>query len=175
MEVPNSSHRDLERHWSDFLQAASGIYHKLEQGAKGCQKSQAWFASKKDERKSDQLLQYVNQARNADHHGLGGTTLVQFSAKGDFRTQGVKSVSGPSGEFGVHPMDPTKPLEILPAKVVLKSVRNRGVTYMPPDEHLGQKIICDSPHLPDALDVARLGLAYLERMAAEAAALPVHS
>jgi hypothetical protein len=53
---------------------SSTIYSKLEQGAKGCGPSDAWFGRKKYDRKTDPLLRYIHHARNADEHGLEAVT-----------------------------------------------------------------------------------------------------
>jgi hypothetical protein len=170
------SYKTFEQPWSDFLHAASSIYNKLEQGAKGCPKSEGWYGRKKHDRKKDQLLSYLHQARNTDHHGLGGTTLLQLSAKLDARTQGVKLSRGSDGKPVLQPTDESKPFEVLPPKVVLKAVKNvlYGDTFMPPKEHLGKQITSDPKELPSALDASRLGLAYLEGLFIEATQLPVH-
>jgi hypothetical protein len=56
--------------WSDFLLAASGVYSKLEQGAKGHPSSRGWFGRVKRERKDTPLLKYLHHARNSDEHGI---------------------------------------------------------------------------------------------------------
>ncbi len=61
----------LEMSWIDFLMASSAVYTKLEQGAKvGGSKSLSWFAARKGIRKTDPLLKYLHQARNAEEHGI---------------------------------------------------------------------------------------------------------
>src|SRR6516165_1236564 len=71
-----TTNKDRETAWSDFLLASHAVYSKLEQGSKGCGKSQAWFGRKKHERKNDELLRYIHHARNIDDHGIMGTTLA---------------------------------------------------------------------------------------------------
>lgn len=63
-----------EKAWRHFLLAMGGIYSKLEQGAKGSGRSDAWFGRKKHERKKDELLRYLHFARNANEHGLKPVT-----------------------------------------------------------------------------------------------------
>ena len=64
------SYKELEIAWIDFLSASSTIYSKLEQGAKGFGKSEAWFGRKKNERRTDELLRYNHHARNSEEHGI---------------------------------------------------------------------------------------------------------
>jgi hypothetical protein len=63
-----------ERAWRDFLLAMGGIYNKLEQGAKSSAKSAEWFDHKWEQRRDDDLLRYLNYARNTDEHGLEPVT-----------------------------------------------------------------------------------------------------
>ena len=118
MEADPYDYKAFDQSWSEFLQAASGIYNKLEQGAKGCPKSEGWYGRKKHERKKDQLLLYLKEARAADHHGITGTTLHSFSAKLDARTQGVKLNKGPDGKLRLQPTDPSKPFEALTTAII---------------------------------------------------------
>jgi hypothetical protein len=50
------NYEEAEEAWSDFLQAASTIYSKFEQGSKSKGSSAGWFGLKKKERRSDPLL-----------------------------------------------------------------------------------------------------------------------
>src|ERR1700722_15573764 len=67
---------DAEEAWTDFLLAASTIYSKLEQGAKGYRISEPWFGRKKKERRDDQLLRYLHFARNSAEHGIERVTAT---------------------------------------------------------------------------------------------------
>lgn len=51
---------DFNAAWSNFINAANGVYSKLEQGSKGDAKSEAWFAEKKQHRNDDPLLRYLH-------------------------------------------------------------------------------------------------------------------
>lgn len=59
--------------WANFLVAANGVYSKLEQGSKGHGPSEAWYARKNQERKTDETLRYIHQARNAEEHSIEGS------------------------------------------------------------------------------------------------------
>jgi hypothetical protein len=69
-----SNFDEAEEAWSDFLLAASGIYAKLEQGAKGSRKSAGWFGRQKKARKDNPVLNYLHRARNSDEHGIRRVT-----------------------------------------------------------------------------------------------------
>jgi hypothetical protein len=163
------SHVGAEAAWSDFLLAANGIYAKLEQGAKGCPKSYAWFGERRAERRNDELLQYLHQARNADEHGLGGTTL----ARAEF-----KVLEGKVRQIGVQLGHDREPKYVIDAEVgarvgitkfqTVKAVKSRGETFMPPKQHLNQKLGDE----PTTFELASLALKYLEGMIAQASELP---
>jgi hypothetical protein len=139
----------IDSAWRDFLIAANTIYSKLEVGAKDAT-SKSWFDRKKHERRTDPLLQYLHHARNADEHGiehritthLGGIIAVEVWKRGQ----------------------PKPPQGRLPT-VKLMPVKDRGVTYSLPLEHLGKPIVTQTP-----LSLAELGLVYLRELVKEAGA-----
>lgn len=163
------SHRDADNAWSDFLLAANGIYSKLEQGAKGCPESYAWFGKKLQERKADELLHYLHQARNADEHGIGGTTLARAN---------FEILEGKVHNIGVRLGPDREPHYVIHGEVgarvgitkfqTVHAVRNRGALIMPPKQHLGGVLDDEAT----TYDLASAALPYLERMIAEAEALP---
>lgn len=65
---------DAEQAWSDFLLAANSFFSKLEQGAKGNGKSDAWFGRKVNQRRTDPTLRYIRAARHSDEHGIERVT-----------------------------------------------------------------------------------------------------
>ena len=169
-------HTTFSGAWYFFLIAAKNIYTSLEQGSKASPQSMQWFGSKKKDRKNDELLQYLFQARDDDEHGLGDVTKLE---QGSFAIG--KSVAGSSDNFQIRMktgangdivMLETKSLdgkpvvsEIKPSRSILLPVNGRGnITYPVPKSHLGQTITDQSP-----IAVGRLGLNYLERLIGEAA------
>jgi len=162
----------MEASWHDLLAAAGTIYSKLEQGAKRSGPSEAWFARRKAERKQDPLLQYAHQARNSAEHSIedvahGAEIMVSIRA-GDLE---------PGQAFGFQQMpdgrlvpattgDPGK-LQMRGRHIKLVAIRNRGVTYEPPETHLGAAVV------PEADEVGRHLLRYLEGMIEDAETLPV--
>src|ERR1700732_2996063 len=81
-----------EAAWVEFLIAANSIYSKLENGAKGGGRSEAWFGRMKHDRKNDELLNYIHHARNVDEHGIERITEKDpgyFAITGDMRLDGT--------------------------------------------------------------------------------------
>lgn len=161
-------HRDFQAAWSDFLVAGHRIFSRIEQGAKQDSATRTWFDSKRRARKTDQLLVYIHQARHADEHGLAPSVLIQ-----DFRAgKDVMPVYNFDGfDKDMKPIysrtsTVVAPLEIVPSSATLHPVVNRGVTFQPPQEHLGQPIAQPSPQL-----VAELALSYFRAMVQEAGRL----
>ena len=165
--------QSFSRAWSDFLIAVSGIYSKLEQGAKINGSSLGWFGRKRHDRRTDELLRYLHHARNADEHGLAPTTHVNpgsfaIGGGGSYRFDGTIGSSG--GNLAVtHLGGPPPRLEITPPSIRLVTVldEKHGNQYPPPSKHLNALLPDNSP-----LAVARLGSAYLSDLIAEAGKLP---
>lgn len=171
--------KERETAWSDFLLASHAFYSKLEQGAKGCPQSVAWFGRKKYERRTDELLRYIHHARNSDDHGLMGTTLLGVEMrvlKGTILS--ANPVIHEDGEVHFNTVGSVDAKHEVTQYLALKMVTDDryGDSFMPPRAHLGVAIRPDDDPkaLVHALDVARLGYAYLLDMAEEASALTPH-
>jgi hypothetical protein len=85
--------RQMSQLWSDYLAGSQRVFSKLAAAASGG-KCSAWSGRIKNQRKNDELLQYVHQARHADEHGL--EAIAKASGRG----------------WGLHPADPVQPLKI---------------------------------------------------------------
>lgn len=160
----SSSYSEAEEHWRDFLLAASSIFAKLEQGAKGNGLSQSWFGRQRRFRKTDATLRYLHHARNCDEHGLELVTERRPDG-------GQKQRFGERTEWTIRTLDEKTGEQGPPVKawmygphVRLAKVIDRGVTYFPPKE------VATPTGDPEAL--GRHALSLLERMLSEAAALP---
>jgi hypothetical protein len=171
------TYRAAGQAWSDFLLASNGVYSKLEQGAKGCPASEGWFGRKKHDRKTDELLKYLHHARNADEHGIEGTTLAMVAAQ---------SIKGKLHSIGIRLGFDREP-EILVRKETgaevkierylgVKNVKDAryGDTFSPPKRHLKNDLPNEQSGIVRADQIATLALAYIECLIAEAAKLPVH-
>ena len=131
---------EIETAWSDFLTAANRIFSKLEQGAKVSGKSNSWYGRKKHERSTSPLLSYIHHARNADEYGIArvtektGAGLALGVGPGAWRFDGT---FGPGGTMKVTALGGQVPgeskfVEVIPSKVRLVAVIDRGVKYEPP-------------------------------------------
>jgi len=157
-----NSPRDMASHWADFLIAVSGVYSKLEQGAKKDALSNPWFGRKKHERKNDPLMSYLHQARNSEEHGLHQVTSVAGSevklgpgAKAAIYTDGHSfTVSNVEGEVTV-PQDRIKLVPVYDDR--------SGKWFEVPRMHMGVPIDNVSPGV-----IGSLALSYLVDLLNEA-------
>lgn len=175
----------IEKHWVDFLEAATRIYTTLEVASKNNHASSQWFEAKLAERSADPLLSYVECARNVNSHTLGqiaatappsstellgGRNPIQMLA-GEVFPMGVtlilKGIWGSGAPFEVK-MTPSIAVLLPVTSTRRKSRRQRDETvFNPPTSHLGQSIDSNSP-----VRVAELMLAYLRALIEDAQKLP---
>ncbi len=165
--VTGKGHAALAAHWSSFLVYANRVFTKLEQGAKAGP-AKGWWDGIKRTRKEDELLRYIQHARNADEHGIGPIT-PRISAK----RMGVSF-----GPDGVRHL-------VAPEATLMVPVYDRGKRYDPPESHLGQPLNIGRPnlnHMPTFMaldagtmerpepfrDMAALTIAYLAKVLDEA-------
>ncbi|WP_454886161.1 hypothetical protein [Sphingomonas oryzagri] len=157
--------------WFAYLTAWKAVYTTLEQGAKGNQSSEQWFAKAKQARIDDRLLSYLYYARNDEEHGLEPTSGY---AAGEYLfkvTGGAQytSTTGPDGKPVFIGPD-GKPAELLSESgpgFILTTVRK------PNGKEVGAPIAHKDAILADMspLGVAKLGLDHIIEIVAEARAL----
>ena len=171
-----TNHQDFADTWYTFLAAAKNVYTSLEHASKDTPQCRQWFGSIKAQRKSDELLQYLFQARDDEEHGVESATELQpgslsigVSKPGFSGAMHIRSMSI-DGEGRLASLDATsldgKPIlvESTPSRTVLKAVTGRGnIKYDPPTSHLGNSLPDSNP-----ISVAELGLAYLSGLVEEA-------
>ena len=165
------SYADFVSAWTDFLVHANSVYTILEQGAKASPQGRQWFGAKKKERREDQLLQYLHQARNADEHGLEPVSKLtagslSIGAEGSIHIEHLIIDKDGKVDLRLGPGSTGKPIiKVTPASAVLMPVTDDryGTTFHPPTEHKGKKLTDASPAA-----VAALGLAHHEALLAEA-------
>jgi hypothetical protein len=172
--IKSTTFQQAESAWVDFLTAASSIYSKLEQGAKGFSKSEPWYGRKRNERRKDPLLSYLHHARNSTEHGI--TRVVdQTPANRDGMGRQLK-FNERTELFKFQAHDPkTGELkaegEALFAGPTLKPIRvtddRFGNVSDPPRSHLGREI----PFCDFADGLAKQALIYLRELVAEAETL----
>lgn len=169
---------DYRREWEFFLVSWKGIYSDLEQGVKGNAQAMQWFGKAKTRRKEDQLLDYLFAARNDYEHGLadtlvlaekGANTLIEFPDRASEPEKKIElkwKIDESTGDSKFWRPD-GGPLNIVsssPKGPALTEVKRRdGTSVFPPHVHLGKYIPEVSP-----LNVAELGLCYMERLISEA-------
>lgn len=168
----SDSYESFQSAWTDLLIHLNSVYSILEQGSRGNGKSEAWFGRKKNERRTDPLLQYVHQARNSDEHGIEPITKLEPGGIGI-------GVAGESvhiermtfdgrGNMNaiINPIDGKYPtVRIRGPRATLIPVKNAqfGDTFHPPTEHLGEKLTDTSPTA-----VARLAYSHHAKVIEEA-------
>jgi hypothetical protein len=134
--------------WEDHLMHAARVYEKLKAGARGNQKSWAWFGKKQDERNDDELLCYMHHARNADYHRLEDVTHKE-----------------PGPRFAGKMRGERIDVEI-PGKLKLVPVTDKQIEYQPPKMFKGRGLQNDYAYF-----AAFLMVIHLREMVAEAHSL----
>lgn len=169
------TYEDFTDKWYVFITAFKSIYTSLEQGAKISAQSRQWFGGKQNLRRSDDLLQYIYQARNDDEHGLEqatefveGALKIGVTKPGYSNSMRIDGTLGPGGNLRVQSRD-SKPVLIehtIPHVKLINVTDRAKKIYPPPKRHLGQIITDCSP-----LNVATLGFNYVESLVSEASKL----
>jgi hypothetical protein len=153
---------EIATHWVEFLVAANRIYTKLEQGAKDGS-SKGWFDTKKNLRRADPLLSYLQHARNADEHGIEQVQTRHPVSMALDTDEGRLEIPMTPGTHTISFSGSPPKMAWLPPSVRVVPVIDRGKSYASPSSHLGQRI--DDTGL---LDIASLAVQYLKTLVAEA-------
>jgi hypothetical protein len=171
----SKSYEASRRHWYDFLVSSNSVFSILEQGAKGHNQSENWFGKRRRQRKNDRLLCYLHHARNAEEHNIPSVTemdrqKIVMVADGK-PVAAVENMVGKSGTYRqlteqAPELQKITEMRIYPERAKLIDVRDRGVDYATPVEHLGAVIEDNTP-----IEVARLMVQYIEKMTDEARSL----
>jgi len=156
---------DFDHGWYAFLVAQNSFFSALEQGSKQGA-SKGWFDQIKNERRTDALLCYLQQARHSDEHSLRPTVA---------KTQPTIQINEPHTAT-IDPVTGKPHLKLIigeeinarfaPSVEALLPVTNRGKTYDPPQTHMGQPLETTYP-----IKVADLCIQYLRRVLTEAESL----
>ena len=168
----NGERKSRESAWIDLITALGTAFSKLEQGAKGDGRSEAWFGKKKHQRRNDQLLSYIHHARNVAEHRIAKSAAhskYAVSFKGMLKPG--TSVGLRLGNEGMEPFSTEPDMELLQFTkndIHLMAVFDRGVLYYAPREHLG-KVLTEN----GARSVGPLAVSYVESMISEARELIV--
>ena len=166
-----ASVEDLEAAWMSFLSELNKVWTKVDLVCRARPRFHAWQYPWREERQRDELLSYLQHARNAQTH-----TLVDPLA----RRPGLMRIGG-DGPVAIRSLEiltdgrvvfdgeGTLRLEFEPGRIEVLPVVDRGRTYGPPSAHLGASFSTRNP-----IAVASAGLAYYSRLveAAEAEFFP---
>jgi hypothetical protein len=141
-DAPNFE--DFEDAWLQFVGALRKVWVKTERGCQHVRKRfEPWQGGIKNQRRKDQLLRYLDHARNADQHSL--QLIVEDVPEQTVTVNGDKVVVG-------------NDVVVIGPRIELRPVEDCGVRYDPPTEHLG-KALKD----PGPVEVAELGLHFYAR------------
>ncbi|MFV8595065.1 hypothetical protein ACNRBS_11200 [Ralstonia pseudosolanacearum] len=152
-----------EYHWKEFIGRLTRFWNKTESALKGDPK---FYKSPHVERvkgalKSDELIRYLSQARDADEHRHEEITGVMPGGVENVSSSGQVRVRNPKITINGVTMDVPPPpgfsRRVVRAELRLRAVRNRQQTYEIPRTHDGQHIGDASP-----VALAALGLAFYE-------------
>ncbi|HTE21937.1 MAG TPA: hypothetical protein VK674_02745 [Candidatus Limnocylindria bacterium] len=156
---------ELEVEWKNYLAAIEKAWLKAEQECSAIRnRFQPWQGQYSRERRKDQLLRYLKHARNSDQHTI--QALVETKpGKYEAKIQGSVYIDKLVVSKGqVVEYRGSKPLEVtvLPERVELMQVKDRGKWYNPPLTHKTTRLIW-----PDPIKVAELGLKYYQDFISE--------
>jgi hypothetical protein len=153
--------RDL---WSEFLTCSQRFFSRIAAGSES--KDAVWHNVVRSARRKDPLLQYLEQARHADEHGIariaeGKIGKLEIGGPGSGSGY-VKSVMILNDTLVVE-NDSAVTVAFERPGIILNEVVNRGVSYAVPTEHEGKPIEEATP-----FRLAALGIAYMESVLAGA-------
>lgn len=163
-----TSYDEYDEAWSDFLSRIENVFSRIKVAAETHKKYPSFSSRTNHLRATDSLLVYLKQARNSVHHGIadtskyvtGGFGINPVAPGGSVH---IKSLTfDKNGNINIIAGSPIK-VNVIPSSVEAIPCRNRGVTYNPPDSHLGKALKTKSP-----IDIAVLGIEFYESYLAEA-------
>ncbi|MFB4719068.1 hypothetical protein [Enterobacter chuandaensis] len=153
---------EYDEAWSDFLSCIENVFNRIKIAAEKHIKYPSFSSKPNHLRATDSLLIYLKQARNSAHHGIadtskyvsGGIGINPMEKDGMVR---IKSLTiDENGNIAFFSETPVA-INIIPGRVEAIPCRNRGITYNPPNSHLGKELITKSP-----VDIAELGIKFYE-------------
>lgn len=138
--------------WKKFVKSLNSVWVDTELGMRSMKgKFMELQKEFKAARKCDPLLVYLYQSRHVSEHSIFEMVdleIVDYNKVVDTLQVSRMDENGNVEETFNHP--------IFPAKLQLKSVTNHGITYDPPNVHLGRTL----PDGRDPLHVGWLGLVF---------------
>lgn len=144
------SYDEYDEAWSDFLSRIENVFNRIKVAAEHHKKYPSFSSKTNHLRSKDALLIYLKQARNSAHHGIADTSKL---VSGGFTINpvtpgGMVSIESLTidahGNATLIPGGPMK-LNVYPSSIEAVPCHNRGVTYNPPAQHLGESVDSKSP------------------------------
>lgn len=156
------SYDEYDEAWSDFLSRIENIFSRIKVAAEPHKKYPSFSSRANHLRATDSLLIYLKQARNSVHHGIAD---ISKYVSGGFGINpaipgGILNLDSLSidenGNVNIVSSSPIR-IDVIPGSVEAIPCRNRGVTYNPPNSHLGEDLKSKKP-----IDIAELGIKFYE-------------
>jgi hypothetical protein len=161
-----TANETFESFWAEFLQKSNRFFLKLEAGSKEDATTRQWYAAVKLERKKDELLNYLQQARHTDEHGIEPLLNREASkpfdkleiGKGAFQIGDFRIVINGQTIFDMNQEEcrPDGQYNISEFRLVPVTNGLHGDTFDAPKEHQGYAIPGITP-----LNAAHLALDYM--------------
>lgn len=154
--------------WGRFVDSIQEAWISFDhEGKESVPKYSSWIAAAYRQRKEDDLLQYLYQARHQSQHGkvpLAWTgSHVKIAPNWSGHIAHLHLFKDKSYRFDAHPHDGKSPptLEFSPGDPVLPTIQNKKYrqTFNPPEQHLGRALTSKDP-----VAAAKLALKYYEAL-----------
>lgn len=157
---------DAEREWELFLTEITRAFNRLMAGERKGHPSEAITKQIRRDRKTDPMLSYLRESRNALEHTIEQVSTVTGSPRPlreneDAPHFGVE-VEYEDGRRETFEMERSNVFVLENMRLTLRSFKVGGKRYDPPTTHLGLPL-ADS----DPLTIGDVALQYFERMAEE--------
>ena len=133
----------FEESWKQFLHRIERVWNKAQAHYGRSPKWHGWASKHEHRRKKDPLLCYLIHARGADEHSINEIVEHQSGGIGINPAEGtslrINRMQQRNGRLLIDADQPLK-IEVIPGRVTLIPVTNRGRVYPVPTVHLGQPV-----------------------------------
>lgn len=130
------SAEEIEEIWSEFLTEHTRFFNRLGNAMETVQERSHWELVMHN-RKTDPVMQYLKQARNADEHGRTSVTArgSWFSVSGDVYIENLAIDNGSVIQANIQSVSQFSPARIKfnPEEIFPTEVENSGRKYIPPE------------------------------------------
>lgn len=153
---------EYDEAWTDYLSRIENIFTKIKLASEKDTKYPSFSSKVNHQRSTDELLVYLKQARNTEHHGIADTSRFK---PGGFSIDPITPggvvhighmIAGPSGISRLELGTPAK-VAIHPSSIEVIPCINRSRVYNPPEIHLGTPVNSKSPII-----IAELGYTFYQ-------------